>query len=378
MDGSRPLRVLHCPTDTGGNAWTLAQAEKRLGLDSDVMVLRSSVFAYRSDVDLEFDRRGKLGKGTALLSFLARAASHYDVFHFNFGMSLLQGLPPAFGPFRRADLPLLRALGKVVVVTYQGCDVRQKGRCCSEFEVNACSESECPVEICSDAIDDQRAKFAANFDRYAHAIYALNPDLLHFLPERARFLPYTAVDPTAWEAVPARPLARGDRIRVVHSPTNRGIKGTRHVIEAMDAVRRVHPNMELTLVEGLPHAEVRKIYESADVAIDQLLIGWYGAFAVEAMSLGKPVICYVREEDLHFISDDMRRALPLLNANPSTIYDVLMRIAENPETLVDAGLNSRRFVLEYHGPLKIAEGVRDTYLRALSNPRAAQNVSKGA
>src|SRR6058998_2007963 len=46
--------------------------------------------------------------------------------------------------------------------------------------------------------------------------------------------------------------------------------------------------------------------ETADLLVDQLLTGWYGAVAVEMMALGKPVVCYLREDDLKFIDSRMR------------------------------------------------------------------------
>ena len=32
------------------------------------------------------------------------------------------------------------------------------------------------------------------------------------------------------------------------------------------------------------------MYAQADLVVDQVLIGWYGALAVETMAMGKPVI----------------------------------------------------------------------------------------
>lgn len=51
-------------------------------------------------------------------------------------------------------------------------------------------------------------------------------------------------------------------------------------------------------MENIPHDKVHELYEKTDLAVDELLVGWYGAFAVEMMALGKPVVCYIREEEL--------------------------------------------------------------------------------
>ena len=48
------------------------------------------------------------------------------------------------------------------------------------------------------------------------------------------------------------------------------------------------------VVENTPHTKALKIYEEADIVIDQVLIGWYGGFGVEVMKM---------ESLLQFISE---------------------------------------------------------------------------
>ena len=38
----------------------------------------------------------------------------------------------------------------------------------------------------------------------------------------------------------------------------------------------------------------------SDVVIDQILMGTYARLAIESMALGKPVICYLREDLFEF------------------------------------------------------------------------------
>ena len=122
-----------------------------------------------------------------------------------------------------------------------------------------------------------------------------------------------------------------------------------------------YKNVELMLVEGVPHSKVKELYAHADLAVDQLLIGWYGGFAVEMMALGKPVVCYIRKEDLKFIPDQMRDDLPIVNANPDTIYEVLSRVAEQRDQLHLTGERGRAYVERWHDPLKIALKTKEVY-----------------
>src|SRR5437764_15466880 len=113
----------------------------------------------------------------------------------------------------------------------------------------------------------------------------------------------------------------------------------------LDAVARLQAEgipFEFRLVENLPYAEVRKLYEQADLLIDQLLAGWYGGVALELMALGKPVISYLRAEDLGYIPPAMHAQLPIINATPTTFYEVLKEyLTTRKADLADRGRRSR-------------------------------------
>jgi glycosyltransferase involved in cell wall biosynthesis len=112
------------------------------------------------------------------------------------------------------------------------------------------------------------------------------------------------------------------------------------------------------------------VYEDADLVVDQLLVGWYGGLAVEAMALERPVVAYLREEDLGFLPPDMRAELPVVSAEPATIYDVLKALLTTRRgELADLGRRGRAFVCRWHDPLRIAEELRADYEAAVASRR---------
>lgn len=372
------VRVLHCPTMTGGNPQELARAERELGLDSHDAVFEQAWFEFETD-EIVFDPSDSfLRRECKRFTFLKRAILDFDVIHFNFGRSILfeKDTPTSsansrmglalrenlrakyFGWINLKDLPLLKRLGKGIVVTYQGDDARQQDFCLDHFETTHAREAS-PGHFTPATDASKRAQISV-FDRYADSIYALNPDLLWVLPERAQFMPYASVDPRKWEFQDPNPTDRPPLI--LHAPSDRGIKGTKYVEDAVARLRVEGYRFEFQLVHGLPHREARRFYERADLLIDQVLAGWYGALAVELMALGKPAICYMRENDFRFLPDQMREELPLINARPDTLYDVLRtwittRRAEIPER----GQRCRAFVKRWHDPVRIAANLARDY-----------------
>jgi hypothetical protein len=261
------------------------------------------------------------------------------------------------------DLPILKRAGKAIFVTYQGDDARQGDYCRAHFPVHFIHEVS--PDYYPPGSDEHKRRAIARFARYSDGMYALNPDLLHVLPAKAKFLPYANVDLAAWRpaAAPA-----GARLSIVHAPSHRGVKGTRHLVAAVERLQRAAVPIELTLVEGMSRDEARAAYERCDVAVDQLLAGWYGGFAVEAMALGKPVVAYLRQADLGFLPAAMRAELPLIHAEPQTIEAVLRSLAEGPRhALAEMGARARAYVEKWHDPARIAASVVADYRAALSH-----------
>lgn len=95
----------------------------------------------------------------------------------------------------------------------------------------------------------------------------------------------------------------------------------------------------------------------------------YGGVALEAMALGKPVLCYLRQDDLRFIPEAMRAELPVLSVSERTIKQGLRQVLDMPrEELLGWARRSRAFVERWHDPLKIAAQVKADYERSLNHP----------
>ena len=372
----RPIRVLHCPMLVGGSSAQLARSERALGLESRAVSFRASPYDYPCDEVLWRDDWRAARRELGRWCLLWRALRDFDVVHFNFGTPILSvpattgssggALHRAHDCYRRVvgyrDLALLRRAGKAIFVTYQGDDARQSDYCLAHFRITHAREV--GSDYYPPGSDEQKRRAIARFDRHAHGIYAMNPDLLHVLPARARFLPYGHIDLDDWRT----PQSGSGRARplVVHAPSHQGAKGTRYIVAAVERLQSEGIDFDFRLVEKLSRNEARKVFEEADLVVDQLLVGWYGGLAVECMALAKPVICYLRDEDLGFIDPGMREQLPLLRADPGTIYAVLGHaLTTGRSRLPETGALGRAYVERWHNPLQIAGFLRDQYVRAL-------------
>lgn len=377
------LRVLHCPMVVGGNPQGLARAERELGLESwSVAFQAASYVGQQVDEVLVDDHSHRIIFEAKKWGLLWRAIRNYDVIHFNFGKSIL---PPRLADSAASqypgwmnrlyhlyarlldmnDLYLLSKLGKGILVTFQGDDARQGDFSLANFEISIASEVS-PNYYSSDA---SKRWIISKFDRYADRIFYLNPDLAHVLSPQATFMPYGHLDLRDWQALPMNEAGL-KKPTLIHAPSHRQVKGTKYVLEAVKRLQQEGVEFEFVLVEGLSHHEARRLYERADILVDQLFAGWYGGLAVELMALGRPVMCYIREGDLQYIPPQMREELPIINVTPTTFYTVLKEwLTERKHEFPELGRRSRAYVEKWHDPLKIATMLKNEYETILASKR---------
>ena len=333
----RPARILHAPWNIGGNPSGLSRAERELGFRSDVAVLEQHPYGYEADIDL-----GIGGADTSVKArrrrarFAARAMARYDVFHFNFGQTLYHALD--LDRSLRTELPWLKRFGKVVLATFQGDDARPP-------EAN-------PFAGYSDAglaeqalLQPQRRELML---RYADRVFFLNPDLRRWLPG-AEFRPYANIDP---RELRPEPMPDRDEKVVAHAPSDRGQKGTDLLLAAIDGLRGEGVNVRLDLIEGVSRAEVIERTARSDVVVDQLNIGWYGGFAVEAMALARPVLCHILEDEPG--DNPMGAELPIVRTSAETLREDLRSVLGDRERRLRLSAESRAFAERRHDPRRVA------------------------
>jgi glycosyltransferase involved in cell wall biosynthesis len=376
----REIRVLHAPTTVGGNPQGLARAERQIGLKSWSLTYFQNYYQYPAD-EVLCENGNRLLFELKRLALYIKAITRYDIVHYNSGQTLAS---PVFPPDRErtrsspiwvqwlyyhytkllndVELQLFRRLRKPIFITFQGDDARQGDFCLRKFSISAAAEVE--KSYYTRRSDEEKRKRIAQFEKFAAKIYALNPDLLHVLPASAEFLPYAHIDLNSWTPT----FNSSGKIKLIHAPSHRGVKGTRYVIDAISRLKQEGFDFSFELIEGLSNRDARSRYEAADILIDQLLVGWYGGLALELMALGKPVVCYIREGDLKYIPNKMREELPIINANPDTIYSELKKLIVKPRSeLIQLGNKARLYVEKWHDPVKIASRLKKDYETAISN-----------
>jgi glycosyltransferase involved in cell wall biosynthesis len=307
------LRVVHCPVNFAGVPWANVQALRELGVDAELVVFNRSELHPDADVDLNRPD-GLLRQQAVQWRALARLLPHTDVFHFYFGLTLVP---------KRFQFPILRALRKKSLFHYLGSDIRGKT----------------PQQLA--------------YGRRAGAQVVGSYDAFRWVPE-AEVIP-PGIDLSRY--TPQPPSDR-ERPVVLHAPSSRQRKGTDYIVAACEAL-----DVELRIVEGLPHEEARRFYDDADIVVDQLNAGWYGLFAIESMALGKPVVTYLHEEAVRRTEEAFGVRVPLVPTTKETVRETLRPLVESAAERRRIGAESRAYVEELHDVRKGAGRLLELYAR---------------
>jgi hypothetical protein len=324
------LRVLHSPINIAGGPGAISAGLREIGVESTLLVFNERPFQRGYDVNLELRDTSKASSIPynlpKQLRALASAVRNFDVFHFHAGLTLAP---------RRVTLPLLRARHKGIVFQSWGSDLRRRN---------------------ASEVSYLRSAGAAIVGSY----------LTRRLAPRGPWPEYDVVPPALalddWEPSPTEP---GETLRIAHAPSKRAVKGTEAVLAAVESLRAKGAPVELDLIEGVPNAEARLRYATADVVVDQLRVGWYGMFAIESMALAKPVVVHLDERAAAETEEAFGLDLPLVRADESSFEDVLAGLVEARPELPELGRRSREYVERVHAHTAVARRVLEIYERVM-------------
>jgi glycosyltransferase involved in cell wall biosynthesis len=332
---ARPLRVLHGTYEIAGQGMVLAQGLVAAGAEAKSLAYRVDWDGRRPALIVELDPMPLPVRALAMTATFLKLAPAFDVFHFHFGTSFLP---------RLADVPLLKAMGKTVVFHFHGCEVRNKAFMREHHALAACTECD---PFCK---PPKQRWLLSEALKHADRVFYSTSDLAESVPGGVQ-LPL-AIESDRWEAA-GRAHALPDQARrdgvhgpvvIAHTETRTPlIKGTRHVEAAIELLRPEFPQLEYRHIKQRPWAEMPRTLAECDLIVDQLFMGWYGLLAIESLSVGRPVVCYLRP-DLAQAAPDC----PIVSATPQTIAETLRTLIRDPAGRAALGERGQAYARRHH------------------------------
>ena len=149
-------------------------------------------------------------------------------------------------------------------------------------------------------------------------------------------------------------------ISIAHAPTNRAIKGTRHIVRA---VRSLNGRATMKMIEREPWARCLALKASADIFVDQIILG-YGNNAIECWGMGMPVVAGASEPVLGRMRQTYGR-LPFAAANASTLPRVIGELVASADLRAEWAATGAEHVRRFHAPAAFASRAHELYDEAI-------------
>lgn len=308
------LRILHIG-NTVGVPSIIAKAMNDLGHEAKVLVTWKTDNQFTHDYENYYsDSRVDFNNILKILRTV-KLASDFDIVHFHSGIN-----------WKRLDFLMLKFLyHKPLVVHYHGTETRNRT--------------------------------GIAYRNLIDAKIIVSPDLLKWLPD-AFFVPNPIMQlPYSFDL--------NKRPTILHMPSNRTLKGTDLILQAIEELRREDLDFDFRLVENVSHSEALRQISNAHIIIDQIvdesntgIPGLFGKTSLEALAMGKVSMCHLSPEMLKYYPE-----CPIINVdvNKEDLMKKIRHYIENLQTTRTIGIKGVAYVQKHHNPVNIAQSILNVY-----------------
>jgi len=313
------------PVNTAGQAWLWATALERAvpGIEVESLTTGSGAFdfhvhrtgtyrQYRSDLRWQLE----------LTAYALREVTHV----------LFEAGRPMFGQQRgqmwTTDVPMLDQAGIKHGLIFHGSEIRDPAQHRAQYRFSPFRN---PEDELTQRLQSANDNMRRHLEGYEGPVYVTTPDLLEFVDDGV-WLPLT-VDVDRFTST--QPVLEREVPVVLHAPSASALKGSAYVdpvLTDLDARGLI----TYQRVQGVPHVELAEMVKSADIVVDQMLLGSYGVFACEAMAAGRVTVGHIADT----VRDLLPTDLPIAEATPDDLSEVIERLVAERDTarkIADAG-----------------------------------------
>ncbi len=357
-------RISIGPGEVAGYFSRLKSGFDKLGIPSEYFVLSANKFSYEeSDYFLKtaFQRVTRLcahengiirliGSGLALcvrIAVFLYALFRCDVFIFS-----------GFGSFFRFyELPLLRLLGKKVLVIYLGSDARPpifSGR-----HLDDDGSYVDPFTAYQEALN--MVARIRRVEKYSDVIINHTSTAQYFIKPFVRLFAVGMPIDSCLD-LPSLKKNQSNTVQILHAPSRPLAKGSLIFRRIIDELRVEGYLIKFVELMGVPNSVVLQELQRCDFLVDEIYTDTpMGMIATEAAIFGKPTVTgswYVGQSKIDNPEFDFP---PSLFVEENLVKQSIRKMIEDPEFRLDLGRNAQNFIRNNWDSTKVAQN----YLRLI-------------
>lgn len=343
------MRILHLPENIASIPSYTVKALRDNGVDAKAFFIRDHYCQSSHNnnaIKIINTRVGRknfpLRKWRQLISsyYFLRYLHWADLIHWHFTTKVLP---------LRLDLRLIKLMNKPALVEFHGTDIRIPE---VEYKDNPYYKHPFKKETYKKSRTAQTMFARAGFNAI------IDPgDMLQYIQKDIFPNPFLVKRRIALdEFIPKYPENTKQVPLILHTPSDRKVKGTKYVLEVMDKLMNKY-KIEFMLIENKNRKECLELMQNADIFLDQFIGGWYGMAAVEAMAFGKPAVCYIKPT----LYEKRPQDFPIVNTTIDNLEKTLETLIIDGQLRHNIGKCSRAYVEAHHDANKISLELIDIY-----------------
>jgi len=346
------MKVLHLPYNIASQVSITVRALRAVGVPA--RGLARKVSAIQDDSEIEtvtwFGRPSpvaRLARGIRWRLKLIRAMAWADVLHWHWGDTTWRGI----------DLRIAAWLRKPRLVEFWGDDLRDPKTASRDNPFIARM-----YELHPDLVNERTRAAQSMFRR--HGFEALIPgyELADYLdPACFRGYYQTRACLMLEDYTPRFPDPLKRRPLLVHAPSNKSRKGTEALQEVLGQLHGSY-DFEFKLVHQMARPEALAMIAQSDIFLDQFTIGAEGLASHEAMALGKPVVCFIKNS----IRTRYPASLPIVTADQQSLGASIADLLKDGPRRRELGARGRQYMETFHDARKVALELADIYRDLMS------------
>lgn len=323
MNEPNRMKVLHGTADLTNRTVKIAEILNSKGIYTKVLNYFPNYTHTFSDYEMDITSfENNTPKLNNSIDIASRLIPVFDIYHFHSFSSLT---------LDHSDLDTLKEMNKKMLMHFWGQDVRLYSKA-AQFNPY--------IKLLSKNDDKETLRQIKFFSKYIKCAIVSDYELKEYVKD---YFEHVVQINLMVELKNTRAYEKSKEklFTIIHVSTSPELFGTQYILKAINDLKDQY-NINFKLIQELSYDE--ELLQEADLIIDQLIIGRYGQVAVDAMALGKPVVCWISD----FMKEKYPKELPIIIANPDNIKEKLTTILENRELLKDLGVLGRHYVEKYH------------------------------
>lgn len=329
--------LVHVPYHT-------VQLLKEGGVKAEYLAVGTSQHWNLCDYHFHLSRKQEIFRAFIEFVWFWKIVSRFSIIHSHFMVTMSKS---------GWEIPVLKALGRKIVVHYRGCEIRdrQKNQTLHPM-VNICQSCDYRASICS---GEQMVKRRELMQRHADLFLVTTPDLLDFAPEAVHMpffqppVPISVPEHTSWSN--KRPL------KVFHTTNHPGIEGTEEIQKVIQKLQDEGEAIDFTFLTGVSQEKVLQEQAKADVSIGKMKMGYYANAQIESLYLGIPAITYVRPQ---FVTEQLQES-GLILSSLQELEKTFRYILQNPQFLAEKAKIAKNSIAKLHNNVQLVKRYQNLY-----------------